>query len=111
MSIRNYVDGVLAYEWDDDTRTYTDHTVDPPESRPYSEEENARADASQQQAQAEANSAEITSDLDQALTDLQVIIDSDNATINDNPAGEIKDIARVVKKAIRKINERFEATE
>lgn len=109
MSSRNYEDGVLVEEWDDETRTYTDHRTG--ESRPYSEAENARADASQGMAQAATNSAQITSDLDQALTDLQVIIDTDNSVINDNPAGEIKDIARVVKKIVRKVNERFEATE
>jgi hypothetical protein len=62
-------------------------------------------------ATAQTNSVEITSDLDQALIDLQVIIDSDNSVINDNPAGEIKDQARILKKIIRKINARFEETE
>lgn len=44
MSARTYRDGVLVEEWDDQTRTYTDYTTDPPTTRPYTPEENAAAD-------------------------------------------------------------------
>jgi hypothetical protein len=111
VSSRTYEQGVLVEEWNDDTRTYTDFTTDPDTTRPYTADENAEADVRQDQATAATNSVEITSDLDQALIDLQVIIDSDNSVINDNPAGEIKDQARILKKIIRKLNERFEDTE
>lgn len=108
-----YSDGALIEEWDDGTRTYTrwDDTGAVVETRPYTPEENADADARTQADTESANADEVTSDLDQALIDLQAVIDSDNSTINQNPAGEIKDTARVVKKIIRKLNERFEDTE
>ena len=44
MSARIYADGVLVEEWDDQTRTYTDHTTDPPVVRPYTQQENLAAD-------------------------------------------------------------------
>lgn len=103
--------GVLLERWDDATRVYTDFRPDPDESRPYTPEEDAAAE-DRATAETEAgNAAEIDSDLDAAIAELQVIIDTDNAVINGNPAGEIKDIARVLKKTIRKLNERYEDTE
>lgn len=44
MSGQRYTDGVLVESWDDATRTYTDHTTDPPTTRPYTAEENDAAD-------------------------------------------------------------------
>lgn len=45
MSTRVYENGVLVESWDDSTRTYTDHRTDPPTTRPYTEQEDAAADA------------------------------------------------------------------
>lgn len=42
MSTRRFLDGVLIEEWDDDTRTYTDHRTGT--SRPYTDDENQAAD-------------------------------------------------------------------
>jgi hypothetical protein len=106
--------GTLLEQWDDEARTYSRWDgVDPApvEIRPYTEAENADADARATAATEAANEATLEGELDAALTELQVIIDTSNAEINENPAGEIKDIARIVKKTIRKVNERFEATE
>lgn len=107
-------DGELLELWDDTTRTYSrwDGTDPAPvEQRPYTATEHAEADARAAAATAAANEDTLETELDAALLELQVIIDSTNADINANPAGEIKDLARVLKKTIRKVNERFEATE
>lgn len=45
MSIQVYKNGVIAKVWDENTRTVTDYTQDPPATRPYTPEENAAADA------------------------------------------------------------------
>ena len=42
-----YTDGVLVEEWDDESRTYTDHRTG--QSRPYTDEENSVADADAEQ--------------------------------------------------------------
>lgn len=47
MSAQVYSDGTLVESWDDATRTYTDHRTG--ESRPYTEAENAEADARAEQ--------------------------------------------------------------
>jgi hypothetical protein len=62
-------------------------------------------------ATAVANEATLSDDLDDALISIQVIIDDTNANINTNPAQRIKDIAKALKKTIRKVNKRFEDTE
>ena len=110
-TLESWSDGVLVEAWDDDTRTHTDYTTDPDTVRPYTADENAAADARAAAATAAGNEATLEDELEASLTELQIIIDTDNATINDNPAGEIKDIARVHKKTIRKVTDRFEATE
>lgn len=46
MSERIYnPDGTLQQAWDDATRTYTDYRTNPPTTRPYTDTENAQADA------------------------------------------------------------------
>ena len=40
----SFLDDVLVEEWDDESRIYTDHTTDPPTTRPYTEAENDAAD-------------------------------------------------------------------
>jgi hypothetical protein len=108
-----YPTGDLAERWDDTARTYTawDPAGTVTETRPYTATENTDADTRATAVTEAGNAAEIDSDLDAAIAELQAIIDTDNATINDNPAGEIKDIARTLKKTIRKLNQRFEDTE
>lgn len=112
--INRYEDGELLEQWDDDTRTYSrwDGTDPAPvEVRPYTPEEDAAADVRAQEALVAANAATLEDDLDDALLSLQVIIDDTNSNINDNPAARIKDVAKALKKTIRKVNERFEDTE
>lgn len=111
--ITRYEDGIAVEQWDDETRTYTARDVSGTvtEQRPYTTAENEDADARATAVTEAANEATLEDELDAALSELQVIIDTTNAEINSNPAGEIKDIARVLKKTIRKVNERFEATE
>jgi hypothetical protein len=57
------------------------------------------------------NEEGITADLEQAIVDLQVLLDTVNSAINDNPAAHIKDVARVLKKVCRSLTESFESAE
>lgn len=112
MSTSVYADdGTLLEQWDDATRTYTDYRPEPDESRPYTEDENAAADAHATAATYAANEASLAEDLDEALVSLQAIIDDTNANINTNAAARIKDIAKALKKTIRTVSGRFESTE
>ena len=106
MSAQVYADGVLIEEWDDDTRTYTDHRTG--SSRPYTADENAQADQAAAAATLAANEAALRDGLaaaiDAALTRqaaYQAIIDTPNATIKTNPAPYIVDLARQGKRSER----------
>lgn len=106
-----YENGVLTQEWNDDTRTYTDYRMDPDLVRPYNAAENAAADAAATAKTEATNAATLEQELDAALDSLQVILDDTNSNINTNAAARIKDIAKALKKTIRVVNDRFEATE
>jgi thioredoxin-like negative regulator of GroEL len=110
MSTKRYQNNVVVEEWNDDTRTYTDYRPNTNVTRAYNAAENAAADANATAKTQAASAATLKQDLDAALTSLQAIIDDTNANINQNPAQRIKDIARALKKTIRVVNDRFEAT-
>ena len=103
MGIHQITDptGIALKTWDDDTRTFTDEITH--ESRPYTTEENERADALAAQEADEAAAAAIKSALDDAMTELQGILDMTNADINKNPAAAIKDNARALRNIIRHV--------
>lgn len=106
MSAHVYADGVLIEEWDDATRTYTDHRTGA--TRPYTADENAAADQAAAAATLAANEAALRDGLaaaiDAALTRqaaYQAVIDTPNATIKTNPAPYIVDLARQGKRSER----------
>jgi hypothetical protein len=112
MSSRTYANGVLSQWWDDDTRTFKVYGDDGAlvSTRPYTAEENARADAEASSAQQDTNRATIELALGDALATPQAVIDDTNASINSNPAARIKDIARTQRRAIRLLTRRFDGT-
>lgn len=61
-------DGTVLEQWDDAVRVYTDFRADPDTSRPYTDEENAAADARAADAQAATNAATLR---DRARTAVQ----------------------------------------
>ena len=61
-----YAGGILIESWDDTTRTYTDHRTG--ESRPYTEAENAAADAAAQAAE-DAAAARARGETHEAILD------------------------------------------
>lgn len=106
MSTRRFLDGVLIEEWDDDTRTYTDHRTG--ESRPYTPEENTAADQAAAASTLAANEAALRDGLQAAIgaaltrqAVYQAIIDTPKATIKTNPAPHIVDLARQGKRSER----------
>lgn len=111
MSTEIYsVDGVLEERWDDGTRTYTDYRPDPDVSRPYTAEENAAADTAATEALYAANEIELMADLEQAIIDVQVLLDTPNSTIAATPAPYIKDLGHILKKVLRSVTKSFEST-
>jgi hypothetical protein len=105
-----YLDGVLALRYDDDTRTVTDYRVDPPTSRPYSPSENADTDGVLLDEAEAAARRTIEEALASALTSMQAILDTPNATLNAGPAPYIKDLARVNRRLIRLVTRRLDGT-
>lgn len=103
-------DGSVRIEQNDETRTYSDFTTDPPTIRPYNPDENAAADQRLVEEAAEAVRVQVEQILDASLADLQAIIDTPNATINGSPAQHIKTLARVQRRLIRHAISKFDAT-
>jgi hypothetical protein len=102
--------GVLVYRWDDDSRTFTDYTVEPPASRPYTEAENTEADEFAKAQTDEATRRTIEEALAQALTTMQALLDTPNATLNAGPGPFLKDLARVNRRVIRLLTRRLDGT-
>lgn len=97
MNFYAYHGEVLAEEWDDTTRTYTNH-LDGTPPRPYTAEENAEADVRIAEARAQDNEQAINARLEtsisrltQAVEGLAVISNKTNAEIT---AKDTKDVAR-----------------
>ena len=113
MSTRVFTNGVLREEWNDDTRTYTawDENGTQTESRPYTAEENAAADAAATVETEESNKSTIETNLEEDLDAMQAILDQDNAALRDDPSQEIKDIARANRRLIRMALDDFTGTE
>lgn len=103
--IDRWVDGVLREQWDETARVLTSwdkHGVQV-EQRPYTAAENAQADARAAAETLVANEQSISTKLQQDLAAMQAILDQTNADLNANPAQEIKDLARAVRRLIRKV--------
>lgn len=100
MTIRhNSIDGIVIEEWNDETRTYTNHETS--ESRPYTPAESTQADAEAARLSQASNRAALEAGLANVITralayqaDAQGIIDTTNQTINGSPAPHIKTLAR-----------------
>jgi hypothetical protein len=93
--------GVLIEHYDDATRTvtyYDEKTGAFLSTRPYGPDENATADAEATKAEGKTGVELIVADLKTEKDRVQAIIDTPNATINTNPAGFIKDVARASKR-------------
>jgi hypothetical protein len=114
MSTRVYhPGGAVARFWDDATRTYKTYSTSGAQTstRPYTAEENARADAEAALDAADSNQRTIEVALDASLVDLNTIAESTaNATINQNPASYIKAIARILRRVIRLLIRRLDGT-
>lgn len=106
MSIHVYQDGILRQHWDDTTRTFSawniDGTAVPGTPRPYTVEENTRADAeAAESAEQAAHEAQriivraIITDLQDEKTRVDAVIAKSNAQIT---GGDTKDVARAAKR-------------
>jgi hypothetical protein len=102
-----------ATSFDDTTRTATEYDAagDLIGDRPYTEEENARADAAVVGAQETANKSEVETNLEEDLAAMQAVIDQTNEQLRADPSQEIKDIARAVRRLIRMALDDFSGTE
>ena len=107
MSTQVYdTNGTIIEEWDDTTRTYTDHHTGA--TRPYAADENAAADQAAAAAALAANEAALRNGLQAAIgaalarqAEYQAVLDATNATINGSPASHIKAVARQGKRSER----------
>lgn len=111
MSARDFdVEGNLRKFWNDVARTYTEYDAAGAVvvTRPYTTDENARADAEAAELALANNQASIEEALSAALVTLQTIIDTNNNQIS-APAA-IKDISRALRRVIRLVIRRFDGT-
>lgn len=95
-------DGTLIERWDNVSRVYTDFRPESPQSRPYTDAENAAADAlaaaalvREQRAAARVAVKAIITDLQAEKTRADAVIAKSNAQIS---GGDTKDVARVAKR-------------
>ncbi|GAB3048724.1 hypothetical protein GCM10027053_03850 [Intrasporangium mesophilum] len=108
MSTRVYDgNGTLAQLWDDTARTYTDFSTEADTVRPYTAQENARADAEASAASADVNRATIEQALADALAGLDVIIAKTPAQVT---GSDTKELARDLRRVIRLLIRRFDGT-
>lgn len=113
MSQIVYQDGVRREWWDDATRTYTayDEAGVPIVERPYTAEENAVADADAAANVLAANKVTVDQRLAEHFTEIQTLVATTNAEINDNPAAEIKKVARAVRRLIRVALQQYDGSD
>jgi hypothetical protein len=114
MSTEVYIDSILREVWDDATRTYStyDEGGAQTSSRPYTAEENARADAEATAAAEAANDEEIGDKIETVdMPAMQGIIDQTNANLRADPSQELKDIAKAVRRLDRKVQRLLDGTE
>lgn len=81
---QRFSNGVLIEQWDDATRTYTDHRTDPDTVRPYTAQENADADQRAADAAKAATEAQIEADTTADLTSLRTSIDTLQRLLGDD---------------------------
>jgi predicted DNA-binding transcriptional regulator YafY len=79
------------------------------QTRAFTPEEVAAADAAAAAAQAAANAKAVDDALGAAMAALQAIIGQANADIRTDPSQEIKDIAQVLKRVIRAVRRQYDA--
>ena len=103
---------VLRKRWDDDTRTYTewDAAGQQVESRPYTLDENAEADARAAAEAEEANKATIEDRASTALVDNAAYLDI-AAPTNVETLTQVKALTRQSNGLIRLLLQRFDSTE
>lgn len=111
--IDRWVDGVLREQWDETARVLTswdEHGVQV-EQRPYTAQENTAADARAVVETLAANEKSISAKLANDLAAMQAILDQTNADLNAGPAQELKDLAKAVRRLIRKVERILDDTE
>ena len=89
--------------FDDSTRIATEYDAEGAlvGERPYTAEENARAEQNAANETAETNKSTVETNLEADLAAMQAIIDQTNADLRADPSQEIKEIARAVRRLIR----------
>lgn len=109
MSSRVYLAGVLQYEWNDATSTFTDFTTTPSTSRPYTAAETARAQAEAPLNTAVVNGTDVNNKMSTVdLPAVQTIIADTNANINSNAAARIKDLAVAIRRLEKNVLKQFD---
>lgn len=113
MSQSEYTDGVLTKFWDDTTRTYHEYDATGVETytRPYTDDENATADAAAVDNELAENKSTIETNLAADLDAMQAILDQTNANLRADPSQEIKDIAQAVRRLTRIALDDYSGTE
>lgn len=112
MANENYdPNGVLRESWDYEatprTVTFWDENGVLIETRPYTPEENAQADAEAVQTQQEGNKSTVETNLEQDYLNMQAIKAQTNADLRADPSQEIKQIADAVRRLTRMALEDF----
>lgn len=92
--------GDLLIEWDDETRTVTDHTDDPATKRPYTAEENAAADERAALRTEETNRETLIKRATEALTANRAYLAIGSPTTAQN-AAQIRALTRQMNAVIR----------
>jgi hypothetical protein len=105
--------GRLVERWDDDTRTYTrwDDGGAVVETRPYTEQENAQADAAAAAAEAIRNESATSQKLQRDMDAIQAILDETNAGLRDDPARALKDLAHATRRLIRRVEKLYDGSD
>jgi len=98
--------------WDRDAREVITEDAEGEEisRRPYTDEENAAEDNALVIESNERNRLSIEEALENALVEIQTIIDTPNATINSSPAAHIKTLARAQRRMIRLLTRRLDGS-
>jgi methionine synthase II (cobalamin-independent) len=100
--------------FDDATRTVDTLDIDGNvlSTRPYSDEENAAADAAAVAQGEAANDTEIGTKIETVdMPAMQAILDQTNADLRADPSQELKDIAKAVRRLDRKVQKLLDGTE
>lgn len=109
LHLRIDENGVIRRRWDDAARVYTEWNAQGVqiEQRPYTLEENARADALAIYLVEETNRQAIETALSASLVELQTIVDTPNNQVG---AAAVKTLARVLRRVIRLLIRRLDGS-